>query len=162
VLSFLFCLHSALIPEFTENKTPVSPPVALGVHLVFWICFVTTGLLALDAIYTLDCQPTSANEALDLPDHCRSRAGSWLYNHPTNDDLWGYRPVNKHDKNCWRDREVVVAVMMWLAMFFHFLLFLFGCVQTHRRRRGREQAQRQKSYPDAATDTSSTVPMGEA
>ena len=45
-------------------------------------------------------------------------------------DRWGYRHVEDFggQKQSWRDSEVVVAVMMWIAVLLHFILFVWACV----------------------------------
>lgn len=92
--------------------------------------------MALDAIYSLDCHRNGPNDTRKLPHYCLTSDGSWLYGKPMSHDMWGYRHVANFErhKQSWRASEVVVAVMMWIAVLIHFILFAWACVDTHRRR----------------------------
>ena len=162
-ISLIFCLVCILVPLLRRSHRPVHPGVAVGLDLVLWLAFILTGLVTVTLIY-VSVQYGSDNRYVNDYDangnyysgtyHLASN-GTWVFKV---DDSYGgrsddVRKCTPEFSSCaeqdvyinklWQQRKrrdgsmIVVGVVQWMNVILHFALFVWACVDTHRRNKGK-------------------------
>ncbi|EKG13108.1 hypothetical protein MPH_09785 [Macrophomina phaseolina MS6] len=154
ICSVLFNAIAILI--LLLSKRPIHPGAAVGVDLVLWLTLVVTGFFTTWAYYTLissyDYSSSSFYGYYSSDGTYRSSyyCSSDDYIYDPSDRTCTYSPSecpgydsceqrDAHDAAKYRRRILWVgAIFTWLCLVLHFILFVWACVDTHRRNRAKE------------------------
>lgn len=141
------------------SKRPIHPGAAVGVDLILWLTLVVTGFFCTYAYYSIgwDYDNSSSSyygnyssdgESYRSEYYCGS--DDYLYN--PSDRTCTYSPSacpgydsceqrDAYDASRYRRRVLWAgAVFTWLCLVLHFILFVWACVDTHRRNAAKETA----------------------
>ena len=150
-----------IVTFFTRKPTaPVHPGAQVGVDLVLWLGFLTTGLFAI--VGTVSVGSWGSDGRIDYYSgdgyYVQGSDDVWTWHASQSSSYYGEdRPCNSSSRyssfsSCeeqdafvnalWKQNvmryniDLTVTVCQFLALLFHFILFVWACVDTHRRNSG--------------------------
>ncbi|KAK3209781.1 hypothetical protein GRF29_44g652830 [Pseudopithomyces chartarum] len=154
---------SCVITFFTRKPTaPVHPGAQVGVDLVLWLGFLTTGLFAIFgtiSVASWGSDGTLGYFGSGSGHYVQGSNGTWTWQTSQSDSYYYEdRPCNSSSSSSryqssfdsceeqdafvnamWKGNvmryniDLTVTVCQFLALLFHFILFVWACVDTHRR-----------------------------
>ncbi|KAF2702944.1 hypothetical protein K504DRAFT_189315 [Pleomassaria siparia CBS 279.74] len=132
-VSFIWCLICILVLLLRRPPRPVHPGVAVGMDLVLWMGYIITTWLVVSAC--ISALTLGSDGAIDS-------YSSYGYYTQASNGTWDnalYTAIKKK-----AGIEVTAAVCQGLALVLHFALFVWACVDTHRRRRSKTSVDAEK------------------
>ncbi|KAF2090123.1 hypothetical protein K490DRAFT_62999 [Saccharata proteae CBS 121410] len=131
------------------RKRPAHPGIAVGIDLILWLALLATGLLATGGAYTAYYWSSSYYGNGYDDNGYYDNGGSYVYNATLGYEV--YVPDSSTETPCYpfdscaQQAQVESAVMhrgvvefvgvamTFTALLLHFVLFVWACVDTHRR-----------------------------
>ena len=175
-ISVVWCTICILMLLLRRPNAPVHPGVAVGLDLIIWLAYIVTGMIGLAAVYNIS-RMLDVGLMMDRsgggyregrngtlvwdPDpydvhHGRERDCTYgnRYNGYGVKDFASCAEQDAFVNALWKQRQhrlnVVVtgSVCQFICLVLHFALFVWACVDTHRRNRRRVSKDAQKLAND--------------
>jgi hypothetical protein len=163
-LTAIWCTVCILVLFLRRPNAPVHPGVAVGLDLVLWLAYIVTALFAvIGLVYVMNWGAGGTIEGYSSYGHFEQASnGTWIWQQTEYDsyrghdrdcnataryysyDNYGFSTCAEEDayvNKLWAAKSHRVAtettgvVCQFLGLFLHFVLFVWACVDTHRRKR---------------------------
>ena len=170
VLTIVWSLACILVFWFRKDHSPLHPGAQVGVDLILWLGYIATGLCAVGAVISIrEFGSSGAIGQYSRAEWTYvSENNTWVFD--SNSSSSSYYTSPNSSRNCktpyyysnsgfesceqldefvnylWRTKnarfntELCACVCQFLALFLHFVLFIWACVDTHRYRKERKVA----------------------
>ncbi|KAF2472420.1 uncharacterized protein BDR25DRAFT_302613 [Lindgomyces ingoldianus] len=160
-LTVVWCLVALLVLFLRRPPAPVHPGVAVGLDLVIWLAYIPTALFAIVGVMNVlnfGSDGTIANYS-SYGYYTQASNGTWVWHQTDYDsyynrtrtcdegyyyryDSYGFSSCAEEDayvnglwagKNRRAGVEMTGVVCQFLGLLLHLALFIWACVDTHRR-----------------------------